>query len=421
MSFQGDLDTMSLQALLRWVVDDSETGVLELERNKVCKRIAFREGRIIGCSSDDPPSRIGQFLLARGRISSEGLAKALDIQTKTGAPLGAILQDMGVIEAEELAYQLGAKAEETLFSLFDWNNAVFRFKPGEPEDPWLIGVQMDIDEVLERGAQRSEQLEPIRQLFVSSGVVLEHGEVPVPADVMESGLARGVLRTIDGERTIGEVLFHAHASEFVVLKFLASAVNSGIVNIVAVREIDPHQPTLLDIAAAPARNTAEVPERVEDPDPQANEVPVPESTFEERLELAQHFLAKDEVADALDVLDNCYEERPGDEFLAHLTQKAEFLFVQHCREGDLQGNYVPTRVPGKTMSLDETPFSSAERFLLGMMGEKQPIQTLLWIAPMREIDIYRALARMKNAGVIELDDSGEIDLQGTAAPTVEWA
>ena len=43
MSIQGNLDTMKLQDLLRWAAEHSETGMLELERNKVCKRIAFRE------------------------------------------------------------------------------------------------------------------------------------------------------------------------------------------------------------------------------------------------------------------------------------------------------------------------------------------------------------------------------------------
>ena len=117
MSIQGNLATMKLPDLLRWAAENSETGVLELERNKVCKRIVFHEGRVIGCSSDDPPSRIGQFLLARGKITREALAQALEIQKESRVNLGAILQDMGVIEAEELSYELGAKAEENLFSI----------------------------------------------------------------------------------------------------------------------------------------------------------------------------------------------------------------------------------------------------------------------------------------------------------------
>ena len=420
MSIQGNLDTMSLQSLLRWVLDQSATGVLELERNKVAKRIAFREGRVIGCSSDDPPSRIGQFLLARGKISEEALALALDAQSRTEASLGAILQDMGVIEAEELDYELGAKAEETIFSLFDWEQAVFRFKSGEPEDPWMIDVHMDVDEIIERGTQRRTQLDTIRRLFVSSGVVLERGEEHVPPEVMGNGLASGILATIDGARTVGEVLYHARASEFLVLKFLASAVHSGLVRIVAVRGVDAQQLTLLDDHKTPAC-VADHDRTSPAPSSPAPAAPAPEAAFDEQCDLAQHLLAQDEFEAALDVLDDCYEACPGDEFLSRLMRKAESAFIQGCREGDLKGNYVPSRVPGKTMNLDETPFSSAERFLLGMMGEEHSIQTLLWVAPMRDVDVYRALALMSKAGVIELRDSGDGGLEGTAAPTVEWA
>ncbi len=421
MSIQGNLNTMKLPDLLRWAAEHSETGVLEIERNKVCKRIAFREGRITGCSSDDPPSRIGQFLLARKKITREDLAKALQIQEETRTNLGAILQDMGVIEAEELAYELSAKAEENLFSLFDWNEAVFRFKRDEPEDPWMLDVQLPVEEIIERGTQRTEQFDAIRRLFVSSGVVLEHGDTRIPAEVTANGLARGIFGTIDGERTIGEVLYHTHASEFLVLKFLVSAVNAGFVKIVGVREPNGEHPTLLDSADSGAAKPATVDPATADPAPSEPPVPAPESTFEEQLELAQHFLAQDEVEAALGALDDCYEKRPGDEFLGHLIQKAESAFLTGCREGALKSNFVPSRVASESLDHTETPCSPAELFLLGMMSEGHTIQTLLWVAPMREIDVYRALARLSKAGVIELQDAGEANLDGAKAPAVEWA
>ncbi len=472
MSIQGNLNTMKLPDLLRWAAEQSATGVLEVERNKVCKRIAFREGRITKCSSDDPPSRIGQFLLARGKISREELAQALRVQTETQVALGAILQDMGVLEAEELAYELGAKAEENLFSLFDWTEAVFRFKTDEPEDPWMLDVRMSVEEIIERGTQRSEQLEAIRRLFVGSGVVLEHGDVRVPPEVTANGLARGIMATIDGERTIGEVLYHAHASEFLVLKFLVSAVHAGFVKIAGVRETNDQQSTLLDapraepappqpVTAGPAAEPAPIEPRqaepagdeavaaaqpqpeppraaVEEPQDESavevatsderNEAPempappaaAPESTFEEQLELAQHFLAQDEVEAALDVLDDCYDARPGEEFLGHLIQKAETAFLKHCREGAFKSSCVPSKVIAQ-IDLSQSPLSPAELYLLGMTTEGHAIQTLLWIAPMREIDVYRGLARLLKAGVIELRDGGDVDLEGEKAPAIEWA
>lgn len=414
MSIQGNLDTMGLQDILLWAAEHSETGVFELERNKVRKRIAFRNGAIIGCTSDDPPSRIGQFLLARGKITREALAQALQLQKETGTALGTILQDMGVIEAEELAYELSAKAEETIFSLFDWKQAVFRFQRGEPNDPWLLDFHATVEDVLERGLQRVDQLDAIRRLFISSGVVLGRGTTRVPAEVLASGLARRIIESVDGLKTIGEILLHAHASEFLVLKFLASSVHSGFLAISSVGAVNAQNSTLLDDEDAVAAPIAR-------PQEFTTTIPAPQSTFEEKLELAQHFLAQDECLASLDVLNECYEERPGEEYLAHMIQKAESAFITQCREGEYRNHYVPVRVAAETSDVPGPPFSAAERFLLDMMHENHPIQTLQWVAPMREVDVYRALMRMTNAAVIEVRDLGEINLEGTEAPKVGWA
>jgi len=54
MPLLGSLATMPLTDLLQWVGVAGKTGTLEVERNKVRKRILVRKGRLIGCGSDDP-------------------------------------------------------------------------------------------------------------------------------------------------------------------------------------------------------------------------------------------------------------------------------------------------------------------------------------------------------------------------------
>ena len=151
MALQGNLSTMSLSDLLRWAGANRETGVLELERNKVRKRIAFREGRIVACSSDDPSSLIGQFLLARGRITKEQLSEALGNQEQSGKTLGEILLEAGAITHEELATEVAAKAEENIYGLFDWIDAFFRYDEKAAPDPNIIEVDFSVDEIVDKG------------------------------------------------------------------------------------------------------------------------------------------------------------------------------------------------------------------------------------------------------------------------------
>ena len=69
----GNLSTMSLPDLLQWAALTQKTGVLEIERNRICRGIEFRKGFIGACSSDDPSNRIGQVLLSRGKITEQML------------------------------------------------------------------------------------------------------------------------------------------------------------------------------------------------------------------------------------------------------------------------------------------------------------------------------------------------------------
>ena len=73
MPLFGTLKTMSLPDLLQWLGASRKTGTLQVESNRVRKCIMFKDGQIYGCSSDDPPERLGHFLLSRGKITEDQL------------------------------------------------------------------------------------------------------------------------------------------------------------------------------------------------------------------------------------------------------------------------------------------------------------------------------------------------------------
>jgi hypothetical protein len=125
MAVTGDLHSMPLPELLQWLGVNGKTGTLVIERDRVCKTIVFQGGRVTSCSSSDPSELLGHFLVARGQVTEDLLRIALDQQSSTGKHLGMTLVEMGVLSSEELTLNLHAKAEETLFSLFDWEEGIF--------------------------------------------------------------------------------------------------------------------------------------------------------------------------------------------------------------------------------------------------------------------------------------------------------
>ena len=92
MGLYGNLNTMSVVELLAWVDGGRKTGTLEVERDKIVKRITFAGGRVASCSSNDPTTLMGQFLLSSGKITRETLSQALSRQGNRSANLGQILE-----------------------------------------------------------------------------------------------------------------------------------------------------------------------------------------------------------------------------------------------------------------------------------------------------------------------------------------
>ena len=243
MPLFGTLSTMPLTDLLQWLASARLTGTLQIERNKVSKSIVFQDGQVIGCSSDDPPERLGQFLIARGKISEEQLRHALTIQESSGRHLGTTIVEMGALSPDELSSHLEAKAEETIFSLFGWDDdAVFRFQQDARDEANVFPISLRVEDVLLRGLKRYDEIQRIREVLYDTRLVLRRTTKEPPQGVMDRAMARTLLEAIDGDRTVAELLLHVHGSEYVVTKFLFELYQNGFVEVIGVKKIEPVAP-----------------------------------------------------------------------------------------------------------------------------------------------------------------------------------
>src|SRR5258706_4751052 len=237
MPVHGNLATMSLTEILQWLGNAGKTGTLSIERNKVVKRILLREGRVIACASQEPADMLGHFLVSRGKISEETLRKALGLQETQRTHLGRILVATGALSEDDLRLLLEDKAQETIFGLFNWDDAEFRFADGETADPNIFAVNMRVDDILLRGAQRWDEMQRFRTVFNDPGIVLRRTARMPPAEVFRNRMARRIFESINGERTVAEILLHAHGSEYVVTKFLYELHRAGVAEVAGVRPV----------------------------------------------------------------------------------------------------------------------------------------------------------------------------------------
>jgi hypothetical protein len=389
MGISGSLATMPLPDVLQWASGGRKTGVLELERHGRRKGILFEEGNIVACSTNDPPARLGQVLLSSGKIRTSELREALTRQERTGEYLGGILSEMGILSREEVAEALTSKAEETLYGLFDWHDASFHFTEGGQLNDAAIEVTISVDEILLSGVQRLDEVAMIRRLFPSSGVVLERTESNAPSQFFNSGTSRRMLESIDGERSIAEILLHARTSEFLVLKLLYHLHHKGVVTIKRELSADPKSTTLLDgVSSAPTKPS----------DRDDDDAPV---SLEEETRVAGILLARGEHGAAVELLHASRRAHADSRELPELIARAETIYQESAKKGRLAPNLIPVLRRSQD-ELGDVPLSPNARYLLSLIDGDVDIKSILWLAPLREVDTLRGLQQLVDAGVVEL-------------------
>jgi hypothetical protein len=418
---------MSLTEILQWLGSAGKTGTLSIERNKVVKRILVREGRIIACASQEPSDMLGHFLVSRGKITEETLRKALKLQESKRTHLGRILVESGCLSERELRLLLEDKAQETIFGLFDWVDAEFRFADGEAADANIFTVDMRVEDILLRGAQRWDEMQRFRAVFNDPGIVLGKTARKPPAEVFRNRMARRIFESINGERTVAEILLHAHGSEYLVTKFLYELFRAGVAEVAGVKPVARevvHEPvarasTRAATAAGPGPTPEHVPARRVAIPPVAVAKPsattraaaaarpkpaaTPRVVDEGDLEFARRLLNRGEFDSALDILDSAYQAQPGDEALRRLLAEAEASFVEKAYRHFLPPSKVVTLLRPVELLTAEL-LSPTEFFLLSRIDGTWDIKSIIQITPLREVDVLRTLKRMREKGLIELSD-----------------
>lgn len=388
---------MPLPDLLQWLGTARRSGTLQIERNKVVKWIVLEDGRVVGCSSDDPPERLGQFLLSRGRITEEQLREALRLQEASDKHLGMILVETGALSQQELEGHLAAKSEETIYSIFDWQDALFRFEDGRREVRHVMPVSLRVEDILLRGLKRHDEMQRIREVFHDPAQVLRRTQRVAPPDLFHGRMARQIYEAIDGQRTVGEILLLARGSEYLVKKFLYELQRNGFVEIAGTRKREAAppeqvvQPGRLEPRAASASGAVATP-------PAA-----PRIDLQTGLATAREMIKSGDFDAALRTLDAVYRQQPHDESLRRLMAETEAAFIEKAYR-----HYLPAgKIPVLTRSLEALEsecLTPEEFFLISRIDGSWDVKSIVQITPLREPRALRTLKALRERGIIELRD-----------------
>ncbi len=364
---ESSLDVMEQTDLLQWLQSARKTGMLRVSSGVAMRRIYFKDGAIVACLSNEPRLLLGQFMLANGRIDEATLQEFMKLQERTGENLGKLLVDAGRVSEGELQLLLIAKAEEVLFSVLEQEHGNFRFEQDQSPAEDSMPVELNVQTVLLEGIRRLDELERIRLVFRSPHVVLHKTEKSPDKPTIASYMGRKLYESIDGRRTLAEIILLCRTSEYLAGYFLLRLVERGLVRV--------------GDARAPGANV------------------VHDESAVTRL---RELVASGEYEEAVDLIDQCGITPDGDEFLELLIAKVEAGFLANAYRTQVPPDAVPRLIRSDGVPANREMLNSEDLFLLDLIDEHWDVRSLIWIAPMRKIDVVRGLLRLRDYGCIEL-------------------
>lgn len=123
---EGTLDAVPLPLLLNAIHREERTCVLALKQQNLEKRIMFEEGAPVGCTSNLLHETLGNFLVAKGKLTSEQAQGALLESAQTGTRLGELLIQRGLVTPFDLYKSMQANLAHKILDAFRWSDAQYR-------------------------------------------------------------------------------------------------------------------------------------------------------------------------------------------------------------------------------------------------------------------------------------------------------
>jgi len=385
MAITGNLETMSLAELLQWLANGRQTGTLIVTNGSVEKKIFLRDGAVLSSSSSDPRGFLGHFLVSKGVITEDDLAKAMAIQSDQGKLLGEILVEGGAIDPEMLDHMLRLKAEENIYDLFAWEEGHFDFLDEELPPYELVPMSANITGLVMEGMRRVDMTKEMEKVIPSTQCVPVSVGPLLDEDEMDFGW-RGVLEAVDDDRSVEDICLHTHSSEYFVCDVLFRKMKEGRIKIVRPRVIAP--------------------------DPQAPAAPVAKDDTGTGPTNAQALISEAMVHLKLGVYEAAARHLgaatsldPHNRELAMVIKELEGEVMAGLENDGVKDEKVPV-LETTLDDLRAMSFSPEEGFILSRINGTSDIASIVKISPLSELDSLLVFWKLSQSGQISLKDVG---------------
>jgi DNA-binding response OmpR family regulator len=248
---QGDLVGIPIAEVMQLLSLQRQTGVLTVRKGAAEIATFFKQGqvRLVTGTNLSPELLLGNILVQERMVSADELEQLLTNRRGTRRLLGGQVVQLGYVTREELHRALRRQSTELMYELLRWREGRFTFERKDQLSSEVVEFEfgVSIDVLLLEGFRRVDEWGLIESVLKSFDVV----PAAVPGGVEHLGASgltsdeTAVLATVDGKRTIHEIIRLLGMPAFEVARLLYRLISARLVLL-------PPVPTLMEEIDTPA-------------------------------------------------------------------------------------------------------------------------------------------------------------------------
>jgi tetratricopeptide (TPR) repeat protein len=241
MAIKGSLREASLAEVCQLLALGMKTGCLSVADRSRFGQVFFDRGRITFARIVNRRDRLGDLLVAGGRLTQAQVDATLEHQAREPEKrFGELLLENGLISPAELSRFIRVQIEEAIHHLFTWSRGQFYFEAGQRPQRNDSLVSINPESLLLEAARRIDEWSLIEKKIPSLDLVFELDQSRVDASDAEiSSEQKDLVPLLDGTRSVQEIVDETGRGEFEIGKALFGLVQAGFARRVGRRTEDP--------------------------------------------------------------------------------------------------------------------------------------------------------------------------------------
>ncbi len=240
MDLQGKIEKFNVPEILQLIASGRRTGTLGLHRHNQSVIVYFHDGNITYAYTPNRRNRLGDRLIARGKIAHKELKDVLMYQRQTGDKrrLGAILVEKKLASESDIEEVLREQITDTIYSLMTWDEGVFKFYEGRFPTQEQTILTLPTESLILEGVRRTDEMLQLMSKLpaFNKPIRIKPMRDGNPVEIRLSADEWNLLTLCDGKRTIGRILSDFGTDPLISLKILLKLLATEIAEVVVEEE-----------------------------------------------------------------------------------------------------------------------------------------------------------------------------------------